>query len=192
MEMQLFKKEVRFTDVPSANLRWLNLEGRASNYNIKGSRNFELELPEDYARDLADLGWRVKKNGYDPDKDKFVNTDDLDADLDKAMFKIKVTVNYDSNEPPQVYRVVKGQNKRRLMKPDAENPDWNISRIDGDRIEYADLILNGWRSKKDGIISAFLAVGIFVVEENEVLDKWSKYELEDDGELPWNNTEEDN
>ena len=108
------------------------------------------------------------------------------------MFKIKVTVNYDSNEPPQVYRVVKGQTKRRLMKPDAENPDWNIARIDGDRIEYADLILNGWRSKKDGIISAFLAVGIFVVEENEVLDKWSKYELEDDGELPWNQTEEDN
>ena len=77
MEMQLFRKEVRFTDVPASNLRWLNLEGRASNYNIKGSRNFELELPEDYARDLADLGWRVKKNGYDPDKDKFVNTDDL-------------------------------------------------------------------------------------------------------------------
>ena len=190
MEMKVFKKELHLTDVPAANIMWLNLEGRASNYNIKGARNFELELPEDFARDLQDLGWRVKKRGYDPDKDKFVNTDDLDADLDKAIYKIKVTVNYDSTEPPQIYRIISGSNKRRLMRPDAENPEYNISRIDGDRIETADFIINGWRSKKDSIISAFLSTAMFVVQENEVLDKWASGEIEDDGQVPWENPNE--
>lgn len=191
MEMTLMKKELHLTDVPAGNLMWMNLEGRASNYNAKGSRNFELELPEDYARDLAELGWRVKKHGYDSDQDKFVNTSDLDADLDKSIFKIKVTVSYDSNEPPQVFRVVKGQNKKRLMRPNAANVDYDVARIDSDRIEYADLIINGWRSKRDGLMSAFLGVAVFVVEENAVLDKWAAYDLEDDGEVPWNKKDED-
>lgn len=191
MEMSIFKKELHLTDVPANCLMWMNLEGRASNYNIKGARNFELELPEEYARDLHELGWRVKKRGYDPDRDKFINTDDLDADLEKAIYKIKITVNYDSNEPPQIYRVVKGSTKRRLMKPNAENPDWNVAKIDSDRIDTCDLIINGWRSKKDSIISAFLSTAIFVVQENEVTDKWASFEIEDEGSVPWESEEEE-
>lgn len=190
MEMQIFRKELRFTDVPEEMLKWLNLGGRPSKMNPNGARSFELELPEDYARDLADLGWRVKKRGYDPDKDKFINTDDLDADLDKSLFKIKITVNYDSNNPPKIYRVVDGQKTRRLMRADAENADYDVGKIDNDAIVSCDLIINGWKSSRDGIISPFLDTAIFVVKENSVLDKWSNFDVEDEyGTAPWEQQE---
>jgi hypothetical protein len=187
MEMQMFRKEIRFIDVPESMLKWMNLGGRPSQYNPKGARSFELELPEENARDLYELGWRVKKRGYDPDKDKFVNVSDLDAPLEKETYKLKVTVNYDSNNPPKIYRVVDGQKTRRLMKPDAENADHDVAKIDNDAILSCDLIINGWKSSRDGIISAFLDTAVFVVEENSVLDKWSSFDVEDEdsAEYPW-------
>ena len=186
MEMQIFRKELRFIDVPETMLKWMNLGGRPSNFNPKGARSFELELVEDDAIFLFDNGWRVKKRGYDPDKDKFVNTSDMDADLEKATYKMKITVNYDSNNPPKIYRVVEGQKTRRLMKPDAENADYDVGKIDNDAIVSCDLIINGWKSSRDGIISPFLDTAIFVVRENSVLDKWSNFDIEDDdGVTPW-------
>lgn len=190
MEMKIFRKELRLTNVPESMLKWLNLGGRPSANNPKGARSFELELDEESARDLFDLGWRVKKRGKDVSKDKFVNSSDMDADLEDATYKMKITVNYDSKNPPKIYRVVDGEMKRRLLKPDAENPDYDVAKIDNDSILYCDLIINGWTSSRDGIISPFLDTAIFVVEENEVLDKWSAFDVEDeDGEVPWNTEE---
>jgi hypothetical protein len=39
-------------------------------------------------------------------------------------------------------------------------------------------------------MSAFLGVAVFVVEKNAVLNKWAAYDLEDDGEVPWDKNEE--
>lgn len=191
MEMKIFRKELRFSNVPESMLKWLNLAGRPSPNNPKGARSFELELPEKEALDLADLGWRVKKRGYDKDLDKFVNRSDMNADLDNATYKMKITVNYDSKNPPKIYRIVDGVNKRRLLKPDAEDPDRDVAKIDNDSILYCDLILNGWVSNRDGIISPFLNIAYFVVESNEILDKWASFDVddEDDGYLPWSSEE---
>lgn len=191
MEMKIFRKELRFSNVPESMLKWLNLSGRPSPNNPKGARSFELELPEKEALDLADLGWRVKKRGYDKDRDKFVNSSDMNADLDNATYKMKITVNYDSKNPPKIYRIVDGVNKRRLLKPDAEDPDRDVAKIDNDSILYCDLILNGWVSNRDGIISPFLNIAYFVVESNEILDKWASFDVddEDDGDLPWSSEE---
>lgn len=191
MEMKVFRKELRFTNVPENALKWMNLAGRPSANNPKGARSFELELPEEYARDLAEFGWRVKKRGKDVSKDKFVNSPDMDADLEDATYKMKITVNYDSKNPPKIYRVVDGENRRRPMKPDASNPDYDVAKIDNDSILYCDLIINGWVSSRDGIISPFLDTAIFVVEENEILDKWASFDIEeeDDGAVPWNSEE---
>lgn len=191
MEMKIFRKELRFSNVPESMLKWLNLAGRPSPNNPKGARSFELELPEKEALDLADLGWRVKKRGYDKDRDKFVNSSDMNADLDNATYKMKITVNYDSKNPPKIYRIVDGVNKRRLLKPDAEDPDRDVAKIDNDSILYCDLILNGWVSNRDGIISPFLNIAYFVVESNEILDYWASFDVddEDDGDLPWSSEE---
>lgn len=191
MEMKIFRKELRFSNVPESMLKWLNLAGRPSPNNPKGARSFELELPEKEALDLAELGWRVKKRGYDKDCGKFVNSSDMNADLDNATYKMKITVNYDSKTPPKIYRVVDGENKRRLLKPDAEDPDRDVAKIDNDSILYCDLILNGWVSNRDGIISPFLNVAYFVVESNEILDKWASFDVddEDNGDLPWSSEE---
>ena len=191
MEMKIFRKELRLSNVPESMLKWLNLAGRPSPNNPKGARSFELELPEKEALDLADLGWRVKKRGYDKDLDKFVNSSDMNAALDNATYKMKITVNYDSKNPPKIYRIVDGTNKRRLLKPDAEDPDRDVAKIDNDSILYCDLILNGWVSNRDGIISPFLNVAYFVVESNEILDKWASFDVddEDDGDLPWSSEE---
>lgn len=191
MEMKIFRRELRLSNVPESMLKWLNLAGRPSPNNPKGARSFELELPEKEALDLADLGWRVKKRGYDKDLDKFANSSDMNADLDNATYKMKITVNYDSKNPPKIYRVVDGENKRRLLKPDAEDPDRDVAKIDNDSILYCDLILNGWVSNRDGIISPFLNVAYFVVESNEILDKWASFDVddEDNGDLPWSSEE---
>lgn len=191
MEMKIFRRELRLSNVPESMLKWLNLAGRPSPNNPKGARSFELELPEKEALDLADLGWRVKKRGYDKNLDKFANSSDMNADLDNATYKMKITVNYDSKNPPKIYRVVDGENKRRLLKPDAEDPDRDVAKIDNDSILYCDLILNGWVSNRDGIISPFLNVAYFVVESNEILDKWASFDVddEDNGDLPWSSEE---
>lgn len=191
MEMKIFRKELRFSNVPESMLKWLNLAGRPSPNNPKGARSFELELSEKEALDLVDLGWRIKKRGYDKDRDKFVNSSDMNADLDNATYKMKITVNYDSKNPPKIYRVVDGVNKRRLLKPDAEDPDRDVAKIDNDSILYCDLIINGWVSNRDGLISPFLNIAYFVVESNEILDKWASFDVddEDDGDLPWSSEE---
>ena len=191
MEMKIFRKELRLSNVPESMLKWLNLAGRPSPNNPKGARSFELELPEKEALDLADLGWRVKKRGYDKDLDKFVNSSDMNADLDNATYKMKITVNYDSKNPPKIYRIVDGTNKKRLLKPDAEDPSRDVAKIDNASILYCDLILNGWVSNRDGIISPFLNIAYFVVESNDIIDKWASFDAddEDDGDLPWSSEE---
>jgi hypothetical protein len=185
MELKFGRKDLVISGISGNQFRWLNLGGRQSKYNAKGQRNFELEIPEEFAADLQQFGWRVKKNGKDANLGKYINTDDLDANLENAIYKMKVIVNYDSKKPPQIYRIVDGKKQKRLMTPNAKNPDFDLSKLDSDMIISGDVTINGYRSLDDGKISAYLAVATFIVEENEVLDKYSDFVLEtDDGVVP--------
>lgn len=186
MKMTMFRNELRLTDVPGSMIMWLNLSGAPSKFNMNGARSFELEIPEENARMLASQGWRVVKRGYDADREKFINTQDLDAVLDKELYKIKIKVNYDSKNPPKVYRVVDGKESRQLMSPSARNEQFDVGRIDRDDILSGDFIVNGWKNPNDGMVSAFLSFAAFIVSENEVTDKYSNYIIEsDDGEVPF-------
>ena len=191
--IKVFRKELRIAKVPTCNLKWLNLEGRTSPTNPKGARSFELRLTRDDAIFLHDLKWRVKKRGWSEAEGKFVNSDDMDdfpGDEDRCEYKLKVNVNYDSDRPPVIYRVAgnpfEEHAERKLTKremfPNATNTERDLGMIDGDAIIAVDLILSGWTSSRDGKISAYLQRAMFFVEENEILDEWSRYELEDDDE----------
>lgn len=193
LQIKLFRKELRIPKVPIGNLKWLNLEGRRNDNNPKGDRSFELRLTRDDALFLHDLKWRVKKRGWSPAEGKFVNSDNMDAfadDEDRCEYKLKVSVNYDSNRPPLIYRVVddpldpeRDPNKRvtkRKMLPNASNPEKDLAQIDNDSIICVDLIISGWTSSRDGKISAYVSKALFYVESNEILDEWARYENEDE------------
>lgn len=190
MEMELGRNAISLLNVPGDCLRWMNLGGRATTYNAEGRRNFEVELPEDYARDLYEDGWRIKKRGCIPGTKEYKNFEfDADVDLDDVTYKIKVTANFDSQRPPTVYRLVEGQKKLVPLYTDGIG-DRNVSIIDKDYILSCDLDLNGYvatKGKKDGLKGIYLDNAVFVVRGSAARNKYADFEIADDdnGDVPW-------
>ena len=180
IKVTVLRNELRITALPKSMIKWMNLAGRPTKWDAKGTRVIEIAVPPQDAKNLFDLGWRIKVNGYDPDQDKWVNSNNMDdaQKLNDAYYKLKITVSYDSLRPPKVFRVVEGKDTKKLMRPNATRGEFDVARIDNDEIVSCDLIINAYRSKKDGKISGYLDTAVFVVKENEVLDKWASFKTE--------------
>lgn len=190
MEMEMGRNTLSLLDVPGEVLRWMNLSGRETEYNPKGRRNFEVELPEDYAQALFEDGWRIKKRGNIPGTKEYKNFDfDDDVELDDVTYKIKIVCNFDSIKPPTVYRLVDGQKKLQPLSVDGIG-DKNIGIIDKDYILSVDMDLNGYvatKGKKDGKKSIYLENAVFTVRGSATRNKYAEFEIadEDVGEVPW-------
>lgn len=193
MEVRVFKRTVSFVDVPGECILYKNFAGRdPKGYNQNHERMFDIELSEQDAKLLYDLGWRVKVYGIDPNTGKRPKNPEFYDELENKTYRVTVKVSF--KYPTDVWRIVEGSNKKVKLYPDVKDRGHNISILDGDNIISADIDCRGSVNPNDGIISLYNDVSHFVVANSRSAEKYSSFEADDyeaipqeefDGEAPW-------
>lgn len=146
-------------EIENATVRFRNFSGRETEFNPKGRRNFAVFLDPDTANVLADDGWNIKwkkaREEGDPD-----------------IPYLQVSVRYDNDRPPQVYRVT-GKN----MTLETED---TVGDLDYAEIENADLIITPsvWTVGKKTGIKAYLSKAWFTIQGSRFDDKYARYNRE--------------
>lgn len=146
-------------EIENATVRFRNFSGRETEFNPKGRRNFAVFLDQDTADVLIADGWNIKwkkaREEGDPD-----------------IPYLQVSVRYDNDRPPQVYRVT-GKN----MTLETED---TIGDLDYAEIENVDLIITPsvWTVGKKTGIKAYLSKAWFTIQGSRFDDKYARYNRE--------------
>ena len=150
--------------IENAKIIFRNFEGRETEFNRKGNRNFGVVIDNvDEAEKLKNIGWLVK-----PLKRR-------DEDEEQRYY-IPVAVKYD-NFPPKVYMVTR--KKKTLLDEDS------IKNLDDVDITNIDLVIRPycWEVGGKSGIKAYLKTMYAVIEEDDFADKYAEEEFPDD-EIP--------
>ena len=179
----IMRKEVDLS-VNGNQIKYANIEGRKGPYNLDGKRSFNVSLSYEDAKMLYELGWRIKIRGLNPNTGEYEKTKDIDAPFEDMTYMLKVNVTFKDEYPVNIWRIVAGTKKKRPLTPTARTSSWNVKAIDSDVIISADLLLYGWKSRQDGLVTAYLEEATFVVKERSSSDeKYSDFEIEDEPEF---------
>ena len=140
--------------VENARIIFRNFEGRATEFNRAGNRNFCVVIDDpEQAQRLADDGWNVKIR---PPREEG----------DNPLHYIQVTVRYD-NIPPKIY-LITGR-KKNLLDEDS------LRELDYAEIRTVDLTIQGyvWEVNEKTGIKAYLKVIYITQEQDEFAAKYS-------------------
>ena len=123
--------------IDDARITHRNLEGRASQYNRAGDRNFSLVIPDkELAEKLLDMGWNVK-----------IKAPREDGEEPFMFLPVKVKFN---DRGPGVY-LASGNNTRPLDEESVAMLDRiSISRVDLDIRPYDWVLYEGTKNEKRG------------------------------------------
>lgn len=144
--------------VEDAQLIFRNFEGKETQYNRKGDRNFAVILPPDVAEVMLKDGWNVRY--LEPREEG-----------DEPVPYISVAVSY-KNRPPRVVMVT-ARSRTPLDEDTIETLDWAD-------IRSADLIANAyeWAVGSKAGIKAYLKTLFVTVEEDNLERKYAINEPE--------------
>jgi hypothetical protein len=136
---------------------WKNFRGEKKKFNERGDRTFNLSFlsPNDEtAIDLLNAGWPVKEQ--------------IDDSGEVFGYQMQVKVNYGSTRPPQIHRVSPFTGRRELLTVD------NIASLDGEDIEYVNIIFNpyNWHVSGDEGVTAYVEQMDVYIRENEFDLEW--------------------
>ena len=145
-------------EIVGANLKFTNFSGKPSKYNAEGKRNFEIVIPEDAAEDLYNAGWRIRKNGYDANRDKR-RTGDFDDKLEDCEYRLRVNVNLDSGNPPRCFK----KTSKNMIPLDAST----IGSLDYSEISDVFVEINGYDAAKNGQLSGYLKTIVAEVADDK-------------------------
>jgi hypothetical protein len=141
--------------IEDAKLVFRNFEGKESQFNRKGDRNFCVILPDDVAAQMAVDGWNIRS--LDPREEG-----------DTATPYIQVAVNFD-NRPPRIV-LLTSTTRTSLDQNSVETLDWAD-------IQTADLIGNGyeWTVNGKSGVKAYLQTLFVTIVEDELERKYAYY-----------------
>jgi len=130
-----------------------NFEGRATQYNRAGDRNFCVLLPDDLAQPMAEDGWNIKY------------LKPREADVDPQPY-IQVTVGYKFKPPKVVLITHRGRN---------DVPEEMIDMLDWIDIKQVDLIIRPYNWEVNGKvgIKAYLKTIFITINEDELEMKYA-------------------
>jgi len=158
-------KKLPNLEMENARIIFRNFEGRASQYNAQGDRNFCVVLDESMAKKLKADGWNVK-----PLKKR--------DEEDEQEYYMQVKVNY-NGRPPKVVKIKRG----RPIELDEDS----VSNLDDADLESVDLIINPyeWNVNGKSGIKAYLKSGYFTIADDRFESKYygSNDNFEDDEEV---------
>lgn len=139
-----------------AQIIFRNFEGKESQYNRKGDRNFCIVLPADVAAQMEADGWNIK-------------TLDPRDEGDEPGYYIQVAVSY-KNRPPRVV----------MVTSTAQTPldEDSIEVLDWADILTVDLIIRPYEWEVNGKsgIKAYLKSLFITIQEDELEKKYGFYE----------------
>lgn len=143
-----------------ANVRigFRNFEGRESQYNRNGDRNFVVFLEDHaFAEQLAAEGWNVKFPRE--------NTERVDPDEPTRDPYLQVSVAF-GNFPPEVH-LISNNNSTRLGADEVSMLDWA-------ELELVDLVIRPyeWSVNRNSGIKAYLKKGYFTIVSDVFTDKY--------------------
>ena len=153
-------------EIENARILFRNFEGKPSQFNAKGDRNFcvILDIDKETADTFKADGWNIKQlrpreEGEEPE------------------FYMQVKVNF-NGRPPKVVKIKRG-------KPIELDED-SVSNLDDADIEHVDLIISPYKWNVNGKsgIKAYLKTGYFTIAEDRFESKYYGAE-ETDEEVPW-------
>ena len=148
-------------------------------WNKSGSPYFNINLTEEQARELFNADWRVKKRGKDMkqlnkrgEPGKWVNSPDLDADLEQFNYILEPRVSYTGINPCRIIRIIPGKEQRELFfnSPDRAT---DISILNNDVWMKWKAVIRSWRNPDDGIITGYLEKLWVEVMQNEFDEEYA-------------------
>lgn len=143
--------------IEGAKLIFKNFQGKASNYNDDGNRNFGVLLDDETAELLENDGWNVKflkPRVDDPEQYR------------QPWLSVKVKF----NPYPPVAMLINSRGKKRLTEETIDQLDWSI-------IKNCDLIIRPYNYPSVGGrpagVSAYLKAIYVTISEDEFSDKYA-------------------
>lgn len=153
--------------IPGAQLIFKNFQGKKTDFNEEGNRNFGVLLDEDLAEKLEQDGWNVK----------YLKPRDDDPEQYKQPW-LPVKIRFDPYPPVAV--LINSRGKKSLNKDTIEQLDWS-------RIKNCDLVIRPYNYppsnfSPNGGVSAYLKAIYVTISEDEFAEKYA--DLPDlDGEI---------
>ena len=165
------KRNVSFDNVPGEMFKWKQFGGGPK------ERYFTLEIPEAFAKELAEFGWRIKKRGFNPNTNGYDTTDDLDAPFENAYYQMKAYISYESlYSQPEVWRIIEDEKAMTKLQYGTDD-DRDVKILDRDIIISADIDLNGYVGKKsrDGLMTPYVEnITVRVKRPTNSAQRWNE------------------
>lgn len=143
--------------IENARLIFKNFQGKKTDYNDEGNRNFGVLLDDDLAEKLKADGWRVK---YRPPKQD-------DPELYEQPW-LSVKVKFDPYPPIVV--LINSRGKKKLTEETIDQLDWSI-------IRHCDLIIRPYNypavKGRPAGVSAYLKAIYVTISEDEFAEKYA-------------------
>lgn len=152
-------------ELEGARLIFKNFQGKGTQYNAEGNRNFGVLLDDDLAEQLERDGWKVR----------YLNPKDDDPDQYRQPW-LSVKVKFDPYPPIAV--LITSRGKKKLTEETIDQLDWS-------RIRNCDLIIRPYNypelANRPAGVAAYLKAIYVTIEENRFEEKYG-YLDELDGE----------
>lgn len=183
----------RLADLPifGAELIFRNFEGRETDYNRAGDRNFSVVIPDiNQAIELYNLGWNIQIRPKEQQTRVEMKTacrtfeervDWLESrgELQDALFHLKVNVSYKyADREPHIYLIEEGMKKKTELKKE------NVSTLDKAPIINSDITINAsyWNKGGRSGYMAYLKEAYITIPSSPVTDKYRDYYTEEEQE----------
>ena len=158
--------------VEGASIIFRNFQGKKSDFNEEGNRNFGLLLDEELAESLKEDGWNVK----------YLKPRPGEEDMPRQAW-LPVKVKYGKVPPIAVLITGGGKKKTRLSEE-------NINQLDWARIKNVDLIVRPYQypemHNRPAGIAAYLKSIYVTIQEDALEEKYGDIPYDDDVEpLPF-------
>lgn len=144
-----------------------NFEGRESQYNQAGNRNFMVQIPEDEAQKLIDDGWHINEH--------------LNPQTEQVEYRLKVKVRWSDNVKPEndrlkIWLVYPTKKTMTLITPE------NASVLDFADIENADITVRAYHYNFNGNEgnSAYLNEAYITLVPSDLAGKYDGYSVSHD------------
>lgn len=187
----------RLADLPifGAELIFRNFEGRETDYNRAGDRNFSVVIPTiEQAIELYNVGWNVQIRPKEAATrqemksacrtfDERVEWLSQRGELQDALFHLKVSVSYKYiDKQPKIFLVDENAKQLEEFKPDNSDPEnpkapAGISTLDLAPIINCDLTINPsyWSKGGRSGYMAFLKEAYITIPTSPVTEKYRDY-----------------
>jgi len=153
----------------NAQILFRNFSGEKSQFNQEGNITFSILIDDhEFAKKLTKLGWNIKP--LRNENEEIEN------------YHLPVRINYDSNRPPEIYRVTPSVKKAVLLNKNS------IEALQHGTIDYVDALIDPyiWQNPTGSGVKAYCNQMWAIIKESELDLKWASYmNPADDVSLPF-------